>query len=71
MDRTSWLRELQRDCEAKYDDYAPLYWEKYAGFTHYEPAINVIYYAHMYLIANKDREHGIRDQHITSLWASS
>ena len=29
MDRTSWLEEMRRDCESKYDGYAPLYWEKY------------------------------------------
>jgi len=33
MDRTSWLRELQRDCEAKYDDCAPLYWEEYGLYS--------------------------------------
>jgi len=33
MDRTAWLKELQRDCEAKYDDYAPLYWEKYGLYS--------------------------------------
>ena len=33
MDRTTWLRELQRDCEAKYDGYAPLYWEKYGSYS--------------------------------------
>ena len=33
MDRTTWLKELQRDCEAKYNDYAPLYWEKYGLYS--------------------------------------
>lgn len=33
MDRTTWLRELQRDCEEKYDGYAPLYWEKYGSYS--------------------------------------
>ena len=33
MDRMTWLKELQRDCEAKYDDYAPLYWEKYGLYS--------------------------------------
>ena len=33
MDRTAWLRELRRDCEAKYDDYAPLYWGKYGLYS--------------------------------------
>jgi len=33
MDRASWLRELRRDCEAKYDYYAPLYWEKYGLYS--------------------------------------
>ena len=33
MDRTTWLKELQRDCEAKYDGYAPLYWEKYGSYS--------------------------------------
>ncbi len=33
MDRTTWLKELQRACEAKYDDYAPLYWEKYGLYS--------------------------------------
>jgi hypothetical protein len=33
MDRTTWLKELQRDCEAKYDDYAPLYWDKYGLYS--------------------------------------
>ncbi len=37
MDRTSWLREMRRDCEAKYDLFAPLYWDKcglYSNTTH-------------------------------------
>jgi SAM-dependent methyltransferase len=29
VDRTAWLKEMRRDCEAKYDRYAPLYWEEY------------------------------------------
>lgn len=34
MDRISWLREMQRDCEEKYDDnYAPQYWEKYGLYS--------------------------------------
>ncbi len=33
MDRISWLRELQRDCETKYDGAAPLYWEKYGLYS--------------------------------------
>jgi 2-polyprenyl-3-methyl-5-hydroxy-6-metoxy-1,4-benzoquinol methylase len=33
MDRTIWLTELQRDCETKYDGYAPLYWEKYGLYS--------------------------------------
>lgn len=33
MDRTTWLKELQRDCEEKYDDYAPLYCEKYGLYS--------------------------------------
>lgn len=33
MDRTTWLKELQRDCETKYDGYAPLYWEKYGLYS--------------------------------------
>ncbi len=33
MDRTSWLRELRKDCEAKYDRYAPLYWDKYGSYS--------------------------------------
>jgi cyclopropane fatty-acyl-phospholipid synthase-like methyltransferase len=33
MDRTTWLKELQRDCEVKYDGYAPLYWEKYGLYS--------------------------------------
>src|SRR5262249_24231069 len=41
------------------------------GITHYKSATNVIYSTHMYSIANKDRYHGTRDEHITSLWASS
>jgi len=39
MDRASWLRALRRDCEAKYDDYAPLYWKEYGRYrnvTHQE-----------------------------------
>ena len=33
MDRVSWLNELRRDCEAKYDHYAPLYWDKYGLYS--------------------------------------
>jgi hypothetical protein len=33
MERASWLRELRRDCEAKYDRYAPLYWDKYGLYS--------------------------------------
>jgi SAM-dependent methyltransferase len=33
MDRTTWLRQLQRDCEANYDAYAPLYWETYGLYS--------------------------------------
>ena len=33
MDRMTWIKELQRDCEAKYDDCAPLYWEKYGLYS--------------------------------------
>ena len=33
MDRVTWLKELRRDCEAKYDDFAPLYWEKYGLYS--------------------------------------
>ena len=33
MDRTAWLKELQRDCEARYDQYAPLYWQKYGLYS--------------------------------------
>lgn len=33
MDRIRWLREMQRDCEEKYDNYAPLYWEKYGLYS--------------------------------------
>lgn len=33
MDRTAWLKKWQRDCEANYDEYAPLYWEKYGLYS--------------------------------------
>ncbi len=33
MDRIRWLREMQRDCEEKYDNYASLYWEKYGLYS--------------------------------------
>jgi ubiquinone/menaquinone biosynthesis C-methylase UbiE len=33
MERAVWLRKLQRECEAKYDGYAPLYWEKYGLYS--------------------------------------
>ena len=33
MDRIHWLREMQRDCEEKYDNYASLYWEKYGLYS--------------------------------------
>lgn len=33
MDRISWLRELRSECEAKYDRYAPLYWEQYGLYS--------------------------------------
>lgn len=37
MDRMTWLRELRRDCEERYDSEAPLYGEKvgvYSNITH-------------------------------------
>src|SRR5262245_51781673 len=33
MDRITWLKEMQLDCEMKYDRYAPLYWEKYSLYS--------------------------------------
>ncbi|MFN8411628.1 MAG: class I SAM-dependent methyltransferase [Anaerolineales bacterium] len=33
MDRTTWIKELQRECEEKYNNYAPLYWEKYGLYS--------------------------------------
>ena len=41
MDRSTWLKEMQRDCEEKYDrDWAPLYGEGnlglYSNVTHQE-----------------------------------
>lgn len=33
MDRIHWLREMQRDCEEKYNNYASLYWEKYGLYS--------------------------------------
>lgn len=33
MDRIGWLREMQSDCEEKYDNYAALYWEKYGLYS--------------------------------------
>ncbi len=29
MDRLTWLKEMRRDTEEKYNDYAPRYWEEY------------------------------------------
>jgi cyclopropane fatty-acyl-phospholipid synthase-like methyltransferase len=39
MDRLTWLREMRRDCEEQYDNYAPLYGERYglySNITHQE-----------------------------------
>jgi len=39
MGRAAWLRDLRNDCEAKYDTYAPLYWDQYglySNLTHQE-----------------------------------
>ena len=33
MDRITWLTEMRRDCEAKYDGVAPLYWDKYGLYS--------------------------------------
>jgi ubiquinone/menaquinone biosynthesis C-methylase UbiE len=39
MDRRTWLQEMRRDCEDKYDGYSPLYGDKYglySNITHQE-----------------------------------
>jgi 2-polyprenyl-3-methyl-5-hydroxy-6-metoxy-1,4-benzoquinol methylase len=39
VERNTWLKEMQRDCEVKYDGYAALYWDKYGLYnnaTHLE-----------------------------------
>lgn len=33
MDRVTWLKEMQRECEEKYDGYAPLYWDEYGLYS--------------------------------------
>jgi len=33
MDRATWLKEMQRECEEKYDGYAPLYWDEYGLYN--------------------------------------
>lgn len=33
MDRVTWLKEKQRECEEKYDGYAPLYWDEYGLYS--------------------------------------
>jgi ubiquinone/menaquinone biosynthesis C-methylase UbiE len=33
MDRAAWLKEQRRECEEKYDGYAPLYWDKYGLYS--------------------------------------
>ncbi len=33
MDRSTWLREIQRESETKYDQFAPLYGEKYGLYN--------------------------------------
>jgi hypothetical protein len=33
MDRVTWLKEMQHECEEKYDGYAPLYWDKYGLYN--------------------------------------
>ena len=33
MDRSTWLKEMRRDCEEQYDRYSPLYGEKYGLYS--------------------------------------
>jgi SAM-dependent methyltransferase len=33
MDRMTWLKQMQRECEQLYDRDAPLYWEKYGLYS--------------------------------------
>lgn len=33
MDRSTWLNEMRRVCEEKYDNYAPLYWDTYGLYS--------------------------------------
>jgi 2-polyprenyl-3-methyl-5-hydroxy-6-metoxy-1,4-benzoquinol methylase len=33
MDRVTWLKEMQHECEEKYDGYAPLYWDEYGLYS--------------------------------------
>lgn len=33
MDCITWLKEMQRECEDKYDGYAPLYWDEYGLYS--------------------------------------
>ena len=33
MDRITWLSEMRRDCEVKYDGWAPLYGEEYGLYS--------------------------------------